>query len=273
MKLALHRRFLGRGRAAILACLTCISQPCLAGDGEPAPGSVVDIKPVVEHLVFATDGKGHFVAATPFFGDSSANSFYSADGKQFVQLRITGGGSSGTESWDKIFWEPRVDSRWQGGFGWKNGEWSVQCADRKTILQQVPMDAAKKLAADAKFIYGTWDRHAHGLARDNAGTYFFVDRGVGEKAKNFRVFMGPRGRLKPIPLTNVVSDSEGDIFATKEGTLRLILGRGEKSESTWIKGKTTNRLVVLPLDDNRKMIYTDLGIYTGQRLGTPCDDL
>jgi hypothetical protein len=32
-------------------------------------------------------------------------------------------------------------------------------------------------------------------------------------------------------------------------------------------------LVGLPLDDNRVLIYTDLGVYAGQRLGTPCDDL
>jgi hypothetical protein len=32
-------------------------------------------------------------------------------------------------------------------------------------------------------------------------------------------------------------------------------------------------LISLPLDDNRVLIYTDLGVYAGQRLGTPCDDL
>ena len=30
---------------------------------------------------------------------------------------------------------------------------------------------------------------------------------------------------------------------------------------------------MLPIDDNAVMIYTDLGVYTGQPLGTPCDDL
>jgi hypothetical protein len=28
-----------------------------------------------------------------------------------------------------------------------------------------------------------------------------------------------------------------------------------------------------PIEDNRVFIYTDLGVYAGQRLGTPCDDL
>jgi hypothetical protein len=68
----------------------------------------------------------------------------------------------------------------------------------------------------------------------------------------------------------VVSDSEGDIFATKQGTLRMVLG---KSESLWAKGKQEQKLVQLPVADNRLLIYTDLGPYLGQRLGTPCDDL
>jgi hypothetical protein len=29
----------------------------------------------------------------------------------------------------------------------------------------------------------------------------------------------------------------------------------------------------VPVDANRIMIYTDLGVYAGQRLGTPCDDM
>ena len=31
--------------------------------------------------------------------------------------------------------------------------------------------------------------------------------------------------------------------------------------------------LVLEPSDNHVMIYTDLGVYTGEPLGTPCDDL
>jgi hypothetical protein len=71
-------------------------------------------------------------------------------------------------------------------------------------------------------------------------------------------------------MTNVVSDSQGDIFTTKKGELRLVLG---KKQSKWIAGKKETELTSLPLEDNRIMIYRDLGVYTGQRLGTPCDDM
>ena len=37
--------------------------------------------------------------------------------------------------------------------------------------------------------------------------------------------------------------------------------------------RTRTTLVPLPIEDNAQLVYTDLGAYTGQRLGTPCDDL
>jgi hypothetical protein len=76
--------------------------------------------------------------------------------------------------------------------------------------------------------------------------------------------------MKPQKLTNIVSDSEGDIFATKTGSLRVVL---DKHESLWTQGKKQQKLILLPIEDNAIMIYSDLGVYTGQPLGTPCDDL
>ena len=71
-------------------------------------------------------------------------------------------------------------------------------------------------------------------------------------------------------MTNVVSDSEGDIFATKSGELRLVLDR---KESAWVKGKQRTALELLPLEDNVQLIYSELGVYAGEPLGTPCDVL
>jgi hypothetical protein len=69
-------------------------------------------------------------------------------------------------------------------------------------------------------------------------------------------------------MTNVVSDSAGDVFATKSGELKLVLG---KKEASWVQGKKAKDLILLPLEDNVQLIYSELGVYTGQPLGTPCD--
>lgn len=252
----------------LLLGLGAIAQPACAED-DPVPGSRVDIAAVADKLVFLGDGHGHSVALIPFHADSWAHVYWSPDGKKFVAQRVTGGSAQGTEKFDKILWEPRVEARWQAAVGMSDGKYWVQCFDRKTELQPIGGAERDKLLK-AEFVAPTWDRRAYALARDERGVYWFVDRGVGEKSKQFRVFMGQRGQLAAVALTNVVSDSEGDIFATKKGTLRLVLNR---SESTWIEGKNRSKLVVLPIEDNRRLIYRELGPYLTQRLGTPCDDL
>lgn len=235
---------------------------------EPLPPEV-DVSAVKDKLVLLTDGKGHYVAVLPS-GDLYEHLYY-GDGKQFFAQRVTGGGKSGTESWDRIIWEPRVNERWKGAVGFRAGVFTVQCDDRKTKMEQVAADEASKLMDGAKFYAPKWTRMAYALARDNTGKYYYVDRArEPENNKNFRLFAGPRGNLKPLKMVNVVSDSQGDIFATKSGELRLVMDR---KDSRWVEKKKELKLSPLPIDDNVQMIYSELGVYSGQRLGTPCDDL
>ena len=45
--------------------------------------------------------------------------------------------------------------------------------------------------------------------------------------------------------------------------------------ATWAEKKKDLKLTLVPVDFNKNvaMIYNELGVYTGERLGTPCDDL
>lgn len=84
--------------------------------------------------------------------------------------------------------------------------------------------------------------------------------------------------MKLQQMTNIIHDSEGEIFATKTGELRLVLteARADAAKDQglrWVSGKTISSLINVPVEDNARMIYTDLGIYDRERLGTPCDDL
>jgi hypothetical protein len=236
-----------------------------AAPAEPA----VDISDVKDKLQVLGDGKQHYVVVDPW-GDTYKHLYY-GDGKQFHAQRVGGGGREGNEAWSRVFWEPRANAPWQGSIGLRKGTHTVQCGDRATELKPVEGAEKDKLLADAKFFGPLWQYRAYALARDNKGTYYYVDRPrEPENNKAFRLYAGPRGNLKPLKMTNVVSDSQGDIFTTKKGELRLVL---DKKESVWFAGKSETKLVSLPIDDNRIMIYTDLGVYAGQRLGTPCDDL
>ena len=242
--------------------------PTVTGD---PPGA--DISAFKDKLVVWTDGKGHYVAMvlTPH----EPPYFWSRDGKKFYALRTISGGSEGGDEdlkrLDRTFWDPRQRSS-EGDASWtkESGKLVVECGDRKTTFDKTP--DGKKIVDGAKFFQQLWPRKAYALVRDTSGRYYYVDTlRTPENSKAFRLFVGPKGAMKLAKMTNVVSDSEGDVFSTASGDLRLILG---KKDSSWIAGGGTPRkLLWVPIEDNIAMIYDDLGVYTGERFGTPCDEL
>jgi hypothetical protein len=254
-------------RSACLAAVLVVASLPAAGADKTA-SAPADISAVKDKLELLTDGKKHYVAVVPF---GPSEHFYYGDGQQFFAQRVISSGSSGTESFDYTFWEPRVNAGYQASFGFRDGKYQMQCEERKTPLVAVPHDEAAALLARAAFFRPRWTHRAHALARDDRGTYYYVDRvREPEDSKTFRLFAGPKGATRELKMINVVSDSEGEVFATRTGELRLVLGKGE---AAWIKGKKRTKLIPVPVEDNHVLIYTDLGVYAGQRLGTPCDDL
>ena len=251
------------------------SRPTVAAkDGAKAVAALdapaVDVTAVKDKLEILHDGKKHYVAVVPFEEGGWTNVYY-GDGKTFHLQRIIGSGSTGHEAFDLTFWEPRVKARYQASLEFRSGKYGVQCDTRKTELSALPRAEADALIASATFHAPLWRFRAFALARDDRGTYYYVDRQrEPEDSLSFRLYAGPRGAVKPLKMVNVVSDSEGQIFSTKTGDLRLVLDR---HEAAWVKGKTRTTLVPLPIEDNAPLIYGDLGAYMGQRLGTPCDDL
>lgn len=242
--------------------------PLSATADTTSPDDVVPL-PKSDKIKVLSDGKSHFVVIEPF-GDVLEGFFY-GDGKDFWQQRVFGGGSSGTESFDKVYWDPRAHAPYQASISFRDKKYDVQCENRHTELKPLDDAEAAKILGAAKFHKPRWKRQAYALARDNTGKYYYVDRmREPEGNKNFRLFVGPKGGLKLQKMTNVVSDSAGDIFATKTGELRLVLN---KAESLWQQNKKETKLISLPLDENHVLIYSELGVYTGERLGTPCDDL
>jgi hypothetical protein len=261
--------FVRRPRLLPLLATLAVVQLAHAGKS-PAPeetGTPIDVTGHRDKLIVLSDGKQHFMALVPF-GDMSSPTYY-GDGKTFWAQRVFGFSSSGTESFNRTFWDPR-NSR-TSWIGFKDGKYTVSCEDRKSELTPVSDAERDTILAGARFFPARWKHRAYALARDNEGKYYYVDRArEPEQSRSFRLFVGTRGNVKLQKMINVVSDSEGDIFATKSGSLRLILN---KKETTWVQGKKKTPLVSLPVEDNHVLIFTDLGAYTGQRLGTPCDDL
>ncbi|MCA9680065.1 MAG: hypothetical protein H6709_01355 [Kofleriaceae bacterium] len=223
---------------------------------------IADVSAFKDKLVVFTDGEGDYFAAVP--GDM--DTLFYGDGKTFYKQRAFSGGRNGTK-WSMRMWSPRVDH--VADLDGDVGKGTMTCGKDKTELTQVPDAEAAKILDKATFRLPFWKRQAHALSRDDRGIYYYVDQLRDEYGgKDYKLYAGPKGAMKELGLTNIVSDSEGEIFASKKGELRFIQDR---SKATWIKGEKRVELVQVPLENNLPMIYGELGVYEGS-LGTPCDE-
>lgn len=146
----------------------------------------------------------------------------------------------------------------------------LSCGEREILLSLADDETKEKLLSMEREP-SPFDRVPHALARDKAGVYYYVDRGnTPETAKDFRLYRGQRGALRQLEMRDVVSDSEGEIFESRSGTLRLVLDR---DEAAWLQGKSRKDLKALPIEENLGVIFNELGVYLGRPLGVPCDDL
>jgi hypothetical protein len=234
--------------------------------GPPSPERV-DVEEFRGALKVWTDGHGHYVAATAdmdhvFYGDgktfyqSSPYSWSSAEGVGQATLR------------DQRF-ERSEQTELQGA---RDGTLTVTCAKRKTLLTSVEPDKAKPMLDAASFNRTPHSFIPYYLARDDRGTYYFVDHGrFPDNERVFRVFSGQRGNMKELKLKNIVHDSTGDVFATPSGDLRLVASSATGPE--WVRREVRTKLIAVPIEDNVPFIYNELGAYAHVRLGSPCDDL
>ena len=250
-----------------------------AADGVTKPGAesgpALDLSAVKDKLIVFSDGKKHFIVTLL---DMKLDHFYYGDGKTFWAQSGSGWQGEGPGVKVNRFWEPRIaddgrlsDDGLKGSLRFEDKKYTLVCGKRRTEVTPLSVADRTVMLGEARFFRPRWTHKAYALARDTRGRYFYVDKvREPEDSRIFRLFVGVKGNLKLQKLINVASDSEGDIFATRSGSLRLVL---DKHETSWIEGKKKTSLVNLPVDENVVLIYTDLGAYTGERLGTPCDDL
>jgi hypothetical protein len=153
----------------------------------------------------------------------------------------------------------------------KGDTWTAPCGSGALEFSEVDDALRKKILAHAGFKPAKWKRREFALARDDRGTYYYVDHlDEAHGGKGYRVFKGPRGRVELTKLIDIVEDTEGKIFATRTGNLRLLLNNRASSEALWIEGRKQRKLVYLPTEKNRKFIYEELGVYAGADLGAIC---
>ncbi|WP_164008530.1 hypothetical protein [Pyxidicoccus trucidator] len=238
----------------------------------------------LERTSVCTDGQGHYVVATSLREQSNFQLFY-GDGSRFAQLPL-----APNSIWtppgaflDPRFENPEANSNVNNsGFDLrpfsrvtvdrKANTCAVTCGRRTTPFTLMEPAQARALLLKAAYEANPQKFEPHALLRDAKGTYYLVERSTeSSEQKGYRIFIGPRGRMKPQQMLNVVADSQGEIFSTRGGDLQLVLDR--QLPSLWVVKKKRQKLRSVPVEENRLLIYNELGVYTGARLGTPCDDL
>jgi hypothetical protein len=292
------RRFALRTVAGLVVAVAVPAIVSLAVDGAayagetPPWGKVENLgdRMTLEKTAVCTDGKSHYVVIAPH--DRQSTQLYYGDGKTFYRVPLPPWVLSGANFFEPRFFAKTKNSSFRGldmrlfasvDFDATKATCSASCGERKTDLTILADDAKKALlVGKATFEPPLHKRAPHHLARDNDGRYFYVDKGnTPETEKNFRLFVGPKGAMKLQKMTNAVADTEGEIFTTKSGSLRYVTDR--KNPPVWIQGKKKSVLTVVPIEgtdektgepiNNYQLIYNDLGVYLGEKLGNPCDDL
>jgi hypothetical protein len=257
-----------RALVALLVSATAFAAP----DKKP---KTIDAKSNAAKLEVWKDDVGQFYVVplyNAFSFDEAGPWVFYGDGKNMYQQRIVGSGTGQHDSYEWTIWSPRVTSMNHAGIETIDKRLTLTCGQKdKRTLTQLKADEAKAFFGKATFLPPLWDRNAKFLARDDDGVYYFVDMLSTEAGGNgYRVFIGQKGSMKEQAMTNVVSDSGGDIYATKSGSLKIISDK-KADTAYWIKGGKKTELTVLVPGDNRYLIYRGLGVYGS--LGVVCDDL
>ncbi len=151
------------------------------------------------------------------------------------------------------------------------GKWSIKCPQGLLEFDEVEGKERDHVLSTSSFEDTVWKRQMYALARDARGIYYYVDRLKDQfGGLDYRVFKGPRGRVALTTMIDIVSDSEGMIFSTTSGSLRLVLSNKRPAGAKWKKGKRSEELVVVPDRTARPLVFNELGVYDGEELGTVC---
>lgn len=240
---------------------------CATAAADPSP-SPVDVKAFKGELIVLQDVAGGSYVVRP----GSAPMVFYGTGKKLYQQAILGRSANG-DAWSISTWAPRLAQIRPGSIDrQEDGSYHRSCDGKDdAVLTQLTGDKAKTVLDKYEVLSEFMVRRPHLLARDDAGIYYYVDR-LQQKlgGKSYRVFVGKKGAMKPVALTDIASDTAGEVYSTKTGDLRLVRTNGI-GVATWIKGEKRTELISLDVDANSQLIFSDLGIY--KFLGTLCDNI
>jgi hypothetical protein len=270
----------------ILMCLAVVSTTALAETKDPAPTKVELNDKKADVTVLKDASGGVYVVVGGATGEMTDRQVFYGKGKKLYLQDTSGGGRDGTTNqWDVVMWAPRIGKGDRAIIYKKSdGSFERDCKGKDdAVLTEVTGDKAHEVLTKSQFLSSFFVRAPQRLGRDDTGVYYYVDRlrkNLG--GQGFRLYVGKKGALKEVPITDVTTDTRGEVYTTKTGTLSVSLDSKESENGvatvvvneTWIRGERRTTLATFDLSDgyqSDELIFRGLGLY-GQ-LGTVCDDI
>lgn len=284
--------------AAMVLFLGCSigSQTVVAAGRKPLPKKI-DISKIRDKMLVLHDKKSHYFVVPNLLDNDVMRSrlrimgrlalrdvvFY-GDGKRMFLQRTPSKGRN-PPKFTITFFDPRARQPSNSVLVFRPPENGGRTSPATSARRRSSSSTVRRarLLTKASFHRTFWRRTPHLLARDEDGVYFYVDRrkvytsdGIvmkGVDLKDFRIWVGRRGRMKRLKLNDVIVDPAGQIFVTKRGRLRV---EAKKKQYTWEVGAKRAKLTRVKLtafNGGLMLLYRQLGPYLGERLGRPCDDL
>ena len=129
------------------------------------------------------------------------------------------------------FWDPRARVPAEGSFHRKDGKFVLTCGKKELPFTALDAKATRTFLSRAKLHDVRWRRQGHGLARDEEGVYYYVDRArLPEDSTDYRVYVGLKGRVTAYPAELLASDAQGEIFSFG-GSKLMISPRNKRPRS------------------------------------------
>lgn len=240
----------------------------------------VDIKPFRDELVVLQDRDGGTIVIKPHILKTDKTDAVDArvwvaepTSKELWEQSLEGHSRNG-RWWSDSTWSPRIPGQRPGSINFQDDQFFKICdGTTRQPLTQLTGEKAKAILDKYTFMTEYQTRRAHLLARDDTGVYYYVDRFAKKYGgSGYRVFVGKKGAMKQLALTDVATDTAGDVYSTKTGDLRLTnTNKPGGREISWIKGGKRVELIGLDLYMNTILVYSDLGIY--KFMGNLCDKI
>jgi hypothetical protein len=237
-----------------------------------------DLEKVRGELSVLTDDHGHYLAYARAKDPTRTTWFY-GDGKAWTHIPV-GGASRQNPDRARVefsFKDPRYETSPTHVLADLDiNEFEVACGKRITAFRPAPAEVAK-VAAKVTLREPPPGRLIVFFARGSDDTtYYYVDKGEfgpnDAATHDYRVFVGKRGAVRELAVKDYAGDSAGLVIVTGAGRLRWIK---DKDTLDWIAtgAKPIALTQVRVSYQDREFIYNELGVFSGKRFGTPCDDL